>query len=418
MSTHHDHWEEIFTKLDVLKHINTSGYFDLTAKDIKRLTGQEARLMSKVDFEKSLPTIMRDNKLSILAINNGVYRIARTNPFISVPKIKNKEVLIRMPAGYITLDPFDINSESGALDIAHVSGILKQVFAEDIELTIRGRLRKGANFVFSLDNVSYPINGVQIEVDGGYEGITSVNLIEAKIGSLNTISIRQLLYPELAWKRTLTERKKIRSFLFIYEEPFFRFIPFVVDRGSYTLDIDKEKVFKFIGGQDYDIMKIPVSDSPDMDFSAPFPQADSFDKILIMLRKIEAFGGIIKKDDLGEEMIDYNLSPRQIDYYSNCLKLFKFIKIDFGMVSITSKGRDILKLKTKEQAFELAKILFSEEIFYTSLHKGIDFVDDKLFSKYGKRKEDISLITNARRKQTLRKWIAWFNVMFDKNNVN
>ena len=80
---------------------------------------------------------MRDNELSILAINNGLYRIAKTNPFISVPKIKNKEVLVKMPAGYITLDPFDINSESGALDIAHVSGILKQVFTEDIELTIR-----------------------------------------------------------------------------------------------------------------------------------------------------------------------------------------------------------------------------------------------------------------------------------------
>jgi len=137
MPTHHDHWEEIFNKLDVLKHINTSGYFDLTARDIKRLTGQEARIMSKIDFEKSLPKIMRDNELSILAINNGLYRIAKTNPFISVPKIKNKEVLVKMPAGYITLDPFDINSESGALDIAHVSGILKQVFTEDIELTIR-----------------------------------------------------------------------------------------------------------------------------------------------------------------------------------------------------------------------------------------------------------------------------------------
>jgi len=37
-------------------------------------------------------------------------------------------------------------------------------------------------------------------------------------------------------------------------------------------------------------MKIPVSTSPDMDFSAPLPQADDFDKVLIMLRKIATSG--------------------------------------------------------------------------------------------------------------------------------
>lgn len=68
--------------------------------------------MAKVDFEKSLPDIMKDNNLSILAIKNGTYRIAKTNPFIVVPRIRNKENYIKMPSGYITLDPFDINSES------------------------------------------------------------------------------------------------------------------------------------------------------------------------------------------------------------------------------------------------------------------------------------------------------------------
>ncbi len=412
MPTYHNHWEEIFIKLDVLNNINTSGYFDLTASDIKRLTGQEARLMAKVDFEKSLPDIMRDNKLSILAINNWVYRIARTNPFISVPKIKNKEVLVKMPAGYITLDPFDINSESGALDIAHVSGMLEQVFAENTELTIRWRLRKWANFIFNLDSVNYPINGVQIEVDGWYEWITSVNLIEAKIGSLNTISIRQLLYPELAWKRTLTERKKIRSFLFIYEEPFFRFIPFMVDWMNYTLDIDNEKVFKFIWGQEYDIMKIPLSGSPDMDFKSPLPQADDFDKVLIMLRKIATSGWEISREDLILEMLNHWLeAERQFNYYHSCLKLLKLSpNLEHGIVKLTDKGSGIAKLTSKEQAYELAKILFSEETFHIALHKWVDEVPDFLFHE----KWQISWSTIPRRKVTIRSWIKWFNAMFSE----
>ena len=73
-----------------------------------------------------------------------------------------------------------------------------------------------------------------------------MNLIEAKIGTLSTISIRQLLYPELAWTNILDGRKKIKSFLFAYEEPFFRFIPFTSLRGDFGFDMEKERVFKFV----------------------------------------------------------------------------------------------------------------------------------------------------------------------------
>jgi hypothetical protein len=72
-----------------------------------------------------------------------------------------------------------------------------------------------------------------------------------------------------------------------------------------------------------------------LDYSTPFPQADSFDKVLIMLRIINNYGLEISKNELEEEMIDYDLHSRQIDYYSNCLKMFSVIEIDKGIIKIT-----------------------------------------------------------------------------------
>lgn len=46
--------------------------------------------------------------------------------------------------------------------------------------------------------------------------------------------------------------------------------------------------FKFMDPKEYDVMGIRLNDNPDLNFEAPFPQADDFDKILIMLKKIHA----------------------------------------------------------------------------------------------------------------------------------
>ncbi|MFZ3233075.1 MAG: hypothetical protein WA194_06230 [Patescibacteria group bacterium] len=44
--------------------------------------------------------------------------------------------------------------------------------------------------------------------------------------------------------------------------------------------------FKFKDAKEYDIMGIRLSDKPNLNFNAPFPQADDFDKVLIMLKKL------------------------------------------------------------------------------------------------------------------------------------
>ena len=76
--SNNDAWSNIFEDLRVLDRITTSKYFDISADEIKRRDDKEARLMTKVDHREHLPKVMAENSLSILAIKNGLYRIAKT----------------------------------------------------------------------------------------------------------------------------------------------------------------------------------------------------------------------------------------------------------------------------------------------------------------------------------------------------
>lgn len=65
-------------------------------------------------------------------------------------------------------------------------------------LTIRGR-KYTPNFTCHIGNNELEISSVQTEVDAGYEGRTSIVLIEAKNFSASDVIIRQLYYPFRQW---------------------------------------------------------------------------------------------------------------------------------------------------------------------------------------------------------------------------
>lgn len=402
-ATNKSAWEKIFRELDILDRIARDGHFDISAPQIKRYGDhREPRLMTKVDFREHLPGIMADHGLSILAIGNGCYRIARTDPFIKVNESPPSRVsTIRFPDHLLTLSPAAISSESGALDIAFVSGILDRVFEERTVLTIRGRFRATIPFDFSLNGTEYPVNGVQIEVDGGYEGAGSVNLVEAKIGSRNNINLRQLLYPELYWRKRVGANKRVRSFIFYYQEPYFRFIPFVADGSRMFADHSRELAFIFSEPEErFDLYAIEARERDELvNLSAPFPQADKFEKILAMLTAIASQGPAARK----ELALDFDIVDRQIDYYYNTLRFMGLAGSDRENIWLTERGREIARLPHRKKLREMAKIIFSEPIFNRALKQGVDAVDSVLFSRWG-----MGGSTIPRRKKTVRSWVEYF----------
>ena len=405
MTLNHDAWAQIFADLKIVSLVNSRGYFDITADEIKRITSREPRLMTKIDFREQLPKVMSDEKLAILAIENGIYRIGRFNPFIDISEqCKVTVERIVFPANIITLDPQSLTVEAAALDAALLAGILKRVFRESVNLTIRGKSRYQP-FNVSIGNTIFQINGVQIEVDGGYEGATTVNLVEAKIGSRSNISIRQIVYPQVAWQQVIGTRKSVKSFVFFYQEPIFRFVPLVFSATGCYADHEHEQAFTFEALDHIILTDIPANASAFLpDVKAPFPQADRFDKVLAMLTQVAATGEVTKETLL----LEFDIHPRQIDYYFNVLRWIGLCTSHGNTVKLTEEGRKISAMSHAARIRRLAEIIFAEPIFNHVLQFGAGSVPAHLFKRWR-----IGGNTIDRRLHTVLKWIEFFT-----NNPN
>jgi hypothetical protein len=390
-------WKNIFSRYGLLQKIDDEGFVDITADEIKAVDGKEARLMCKVDFRENLPTIMSENGLSILAIKNGTYKISKNDPFIDVKRdITTQIIEIKSPTNILSIDANNIKSESGGLDIAYISGMLDHVFKDKSVLSIRGRLR--GTLEFDIEKTHYYIDGVQIEVDGGYESKDAIHLIEAKIGFKNNINIRQLLYPQLFWEKEVEGKKEIRSYLFYLQDDIFRFIPYVYDGKIGYLDHDREMAFTFkVDKKDFSLHTIEVDQSM-VDLTAPFPQADRFETINTMLIIISQ-AECISKEEL---KMEFDIVDRQIDYYFNVLKWLRVCVEVGNCLILTKRGKDIIDLDFKDRIYFLAKIVFSEPIMN-------DVLNDKIPSKDSFKKYNVnSQSTVERRLRTVRSWIGYF----------
>lgn len=405
MARKHDSWEEIFSELPIIERVNTDGYFDITATQIKKFSGGgEARLLAKIDFREHLPSVMKDEDLAILAINNGTYRIGRFDPFIEIePVSAATPISFSFPGNIITLNPQKLAHESAALDAALLSGILKQVFGEDVSLTIRGRSRS-PDFAFPLNGVVFPISGVQIEVDGGYEGATTVNLVEAKVGSRNNLNVRQLIYPQLAWEQTIGKRKAVRTFICFYQEPILRFIPVVYDNGMCRADHANEQAFILEPEARLNLGAIQAKhDAPVPVLGVPFPQADRFETVLAM------FSIVVREEEIAKDLLllDFDIDPRQIDYYSNAMRWMGLVEVEKGVIRLTPNGRAIAAQTHAEKIRRMAEVIFSEPIFNHVLRHGIADVPPALFERWGCDSES----TRHRRLQTVKAWVSYFEAL-------
>lgn len=64
MTKDNDAWTKLFEKYDILKHVNSEGIYEITAKQINEY--RQSRLMTKYDWSSSLPDLFRNNNLPIL----------------------------------------------------------------------------------------------------------------------------------------------------------------------------------------------------------------------------------------------------------------------------------------------------------------------------------------------------------------
>jgi len=117
-------WSDIISQLniDVSKPINY-----ITAKQIKQITNEDARLMAKIDRIESLPRVFRENDLFLLPVSRKEYPIVRGAGYRNLDQITDLK-----PTIYTTQLPFPTScltaeSEGVLLEYANSCGLLGSV---------------------------------------------------------------------------------------------------------------------------------------------------------------------------------------------------------------------------------------------------------------------------------------------------
>ena len=191
----------------------------LTKADIETVTGNELRLMAKMDSSADVPAALRRHGYFILPIKNGEYVLVRGNGFHVLEKLPEPPTVFRPQLDFDLMTLTVGDSEMQHLDYCYNVGLFEK-FARvaGLRQTIRGRKRLPA-IDFFVGKVG-PIHvkaGVQVEVDSGCEGRDDIVLIEAKVGQPPDFIIRQLFYPYRKWRIEIPA-KQIRPWFFCSEE--------------------------------------------------------------------------------------------------------------------------------------------------------------------------------------------------------
>jgi hypothetical protein len=410
-------WEQIFEKHRILDKIETKGRASISSVDINKY--REARLMTKFDHRSQLPKLFIDNNLSILPTSRGTYEIGTFETFCDFNKEEVEITPIDFPTFLESIDYKDITSEATAINCAFVSKILHDFTNENSLLpTVSGRMSSSL-FDFRINSdkglFNVKVGNSQIEIDGGYEGDKSLNLIEAKNYISDDFLIRQLYYPYRLWNSKIT--KQVRPIFLTYSNGIFHL------REYEFADAELYNSIKLVQHKKYAVQEgtinleaiqnildsIKTANEPEL----PFPQADSFERIINLCELLKQ-RGFLSKEEITQ---NYDFDSRQTDYYSNAAKYLGLIKNahesnQIGCV-LTKTGLRIFSLPIVDRQLEFVKLILSHSAFKNTLklyfEKGNVPSKDEVVEimKRSKLYNIDSEQTYRRRASTVLSWTNW-----------
>lgn len=371
-------WEKIFEKHKILDKVLKDGHIEITATKINEF--REARLMTKFDHKSQLPKLFADNNLSILPTSRGGYVIGEFETFCDFNTDEIEVSPIEFPTFLESLDYRDITSEATAINCAFVSKILHNFTEEENLLpTVSGRMSSssfnfGINSTKGLFNVK--VGNSQVEIDGGYEGDNSLNLIEAKNYISDDFLVRQLYYPFKLWTGKI--QKQVRPIFLTYSNGVFHLREYAFTNGNHYNSLILVKHRKYVvqeGSFNIEALaQIIDSTKTVIEPEIPFPQADSFERVvnLCELLKQKEF---ITKEDITQ---NYDFDGRQTDYYSNAGKYLGLVDTGrdplTGQIGcfLTTKGKQVFNLNLIDRQKEFVRLILSHKAFKETLKLYLD----------------------------------------------
>lgn len=419
MTSNDKAWQKLFDKYNILKNIETTNIFKISASQIREF--REPRLMAKFDHAKNLPKIFVDNDLSILPVTRSDYVISHFDVYHNFEDSALSVENFSLPSHIQTLSYDNITNEAMAINCAVASGIIADFISdEDLYATVSGRMSSGC-FSFNINNKKSSssdeiiVDGSQIEIDGAYEGISNFTLIEAKNHISDDFLLRQLYYPFRAWKSRIT--KQIRSIFLIYSNGIFKLYEYRFENfNDYnSLKLINQKNYSIedtsISVSDIELVlcTTPIISEPS---NIPFPQSDKFERIINLCE-------LVNKQELTKEGIAelYDFDIRQANYYASVACYLGLL--DKKTYKTTEKCKAILKLGYKQRQLMYCKCILEHSVFNKVLKlyfkagnmpSGSDIMEIMQLAKLNGMESEVTLF---RRSSTIKGWINWIVSLLD-----
>lgn len=423
--TANEAWKKLIDKYNIIDEIKERGYFIITTNQVKEF--KEPRLMAKWDNSHSLPKVLKDNRINLLANSRRSYILSDFILYQEIPELI--DAITQMDHVEIprleSIDVNNISSEANAINVLLISGILNDFLETDNNVaTFNGRMGTGT-FQFNVNRhrgsgLSIEVNNAQCEIDGGFENDDTVIIMEAKNVVHEDFHVRQLYYPYRLWRNKVN--KPIRLVFSIYSNMIFRLFEYHFNKleDYSSIELLKTKNYSL---QDTNISfdeleevrkltKIETND--DMkNVSIPFIQANSMERIISLLENL--YDNPMTSQEIAELM---NFDLRQSDYYYNAgryLGLFEKVSDEKRkIILLSSLGSMIFKFNYKKRQLKLVELMLKHEVFAICFDKVIEKGELPEISEIGNTMRRMNVCGNGqieRRASSVYGWLKWiFNL--------
>ena len=429
-------WNALFERYQIRERVEQDGSYRISADAIKEY--REPRLMTKFDFRSQLPSAFKASQLSILPITRGDYIISDIKTFETLPDSSDVVLIDKViPSNIESLDFSSITSEAIAINCAYVSDILSDFTEEEGLLpTVNSRMKSDVfSFLIershpNLNPLAVDVNNAQIEIDGGFEGESSLILLEAKNKVCIDFMVRQLYYPFRKWKNKV--RKTVRPVFFEYSNGIFHLREYeFADPACYnSLSLIKQKKYRLRDAEIHintqtlqqllNNTRI-VQESEDV----PFPQADSFERVINLCEVLYNREEVLyTKESLNYDM-DFtrqdSFTSRQVDYYTNAAIYLGLVKkIETGRrdepdwFELTEDGKSALGTKSiNARQIKYIQAIISHQAFARVLRLYFESVETPSKESIVEIMKDCQLRNMntegmyRRRASTVKSWVEW-----------
>ena len=386
------------------------GYFYIGARELERLSGRQPRLMAKHDFSTSRPWIFQRLRLGIVPVSRSEYLVGRFNLYERFPETQRGEVrTLELPAGLDTLSLEGVSSEAVALNGASASGMLEDFLGcAPLQATVAGRMStRGIEVRLPDLGVDVAVDRAQMEIDGGFESLEHLVLVEAKNHLSEDFNIRQLYFPYRRFQQRLA--KDVVPVYLVYSNGIFHLYRYefrdpadfrsiaLVDSARYALSsshLDAQAAL--------DIVRAVA---PEPEPAVPFPQANSFERVVNLLELIALQP--LSKAEITQR---YDFDPRQADYYANAARYLGLAEPVEDTWEPTERGRRVIEQPQRDaRNGALIRALAARRVFREVLELSLDRGAVASTAEICAAMDGLglSLATSRRRASTVARWAQW-----------